>query len=242
MSKFSSFDPSHSSSERKQFFTLIELLVVIAIIAILAAMLMPALQKARERGKAIKCAANLKGIAQGDIFYSDTFNDWMVPGCTKGYTPTRPFPWMLYPYVGKSAAVFRCPASQRGLRQDQDETGYVPLMEENRDEAKVAFIVQYVANYTVHPFSEELLKRTAIKYPSRQVTFLEAGPAGSWGSKNVLVSGETEGMCNDKSVFDRFVHTGSANYPMLDGHVASMSAEKIYLERTRYFVLQGANR
>ena len=242
MNKFSSNNSRHSSSGSKQRFTLIELLVVIAIIAILAAMLLPALNNARLRALSIKCVGNLKDIARGDIFYSDAFNDWMVPGCSKGFTPDRPFPWMLYPYVGKSAAIFQCPASRRGLRQNQDEAGYVPLFEENKAEAKVPFIVQYLANYTVHPFSETLLKRTAVKHPSRQVTFLEAGPAGSWGSKNILVTGETEAMCNDKSIFDRFIHLRSANYPMLDGHVESLRAEKIYLQRTRYFVLQNENR
>ena len=70
---------NHRISGKIRLFTLIELLVVIAIIAILAAILMPALSSARERGRSSQCINNLKQLGLGLGGYQNDFNGWMIP-------------------------------------------------------------------------------------------------------------------------------------------------------------------
>ena len=190
---------------KKRSFTLIELLVVIAIIAILAAILMPALSSARERGKNAKCISNQKGIYGLFLIYTDVNN--CFPD-TKGDTP--PVPWAYQISGGQKNIVvsgfWGCPSAQVQLNI-KDNTEMMRTMRRNYT--------------TVATLGVDIKKPEKIKRPAITPVVVDSGKDQSMWS----LSGWDD-MNNASKEFIRYNHADKCNVVWLDGHAEQEIPER----------------
>ena len=220
-------------------FTLIELLVVIAIIATLAAMLLPALNKAREKAKFTKCASNLKQIG---IYYSNYTIDNDDILCIAMYTTNSGYnmrgfkydskviwPWIMRDYLGLTAEGSSSPGTYYSLIKERKDKGIISCPASERHSSVCFGALDYgMMSYCIGGRDARSPgKITQLKNTSERVFFADGAPDVNYGGRSVI------GNCvTNQWGFER--HKTKVNSLYGDGHVSAYNLRDFLFELERY--------
>lgn len=206
-------------------FTLVELLVVIAIIAILAALLLPALSGAREKARAATCVNNEKSILAASIMYSAENKSYVLPAAAwpggAGSNSHNLWYALLNEGYNISGKVFECPSNT--LDEPGEDKNKAHFVKPSWFKGRRTLIWNIKLGDTSYCW--QYLKMGMLKKPSRDIAIMD----GSWKKGGNPMTGYNHPVnCKPNPPADGGQnpdHAGRFNFGFLDGHVAPFTPE-----------------
>jgi prepilin-type N-terminal cleavage/methylation domain-containing protein/prepilin-type processing-associated H-X9-DG protein len=236
--------PAVSNGKRRAAFTLVELLIVVGIIAVLIALLLPSLQRAREHANRIACLSNLRQLGMAVIMYTNNNRGYFpAPSADSGLVTADPNAW------NRDDWIYWRPG------RDPNESALVPYLAGRFDERLYRCPSDVIENHINSPtwgrydysysINDQIcnkfrgpgqqIKVTQVRKPWQKILFIDESAEtiddGNWAPTHWFVLGDKKNLLSNRHERNREISQDNARFKAGGGNVSFVDGHAGFITR-----------